>query len=328
MIAIIVFLSGWGAISFANILAKNQPLLLFLWFFIPVTALWLGSTITRNEFSIFQLTIIRKALLTLMGFIAIITLAILTESREYFKISSSGFVESIFELALLSFFVLLIYLTWWGLTNGIKGLEAIGNKDESIGYTSEGVYDPNKMVLLDSCRTCFTPRDYDISYCPTCGREDLSGEWPSSAEGELCFYHPNLNAFAYCCICSQPICKECNNSEKQELIGPSSEGYYLYRCKSCTEKISKIEYNFRFLLQSKKCCAKHRNKKQVFVCQVCALPLCERCAYFIEAGRWPKKLGEGPYCLECYWTLSSGQTPIRWLSGLDALRVRRKTTNV
>lgn len=66
------------------------------------------------------------------------------------------------------------------------------------------------------------------------------------------------------------------------------------------------------------CCAKHYDRRAVYACMKCLLPLCSACAYFTRAKVFVRRRGLGPHCLTCFRTCVPRGSKYRWLAGSDS----------
>jgi len=177
------------------------------------------------------------------------------------------------------------------------------------------VIDPNQTGPFHICLTCFTPKANDFTFCQTCGRIQGFFETPLEVWGEHCFVHNSIAASTYCVLCARPICKNCNEREGVSFVS----GLPTPQCRSCLDRLRKLETDFRNFVNHTKTCAKHRDRPAVFNCVSCGLPHCPECSYFVIGGLFTTKLKAGPYCLPCFRTAHMGRTRRHWISGRRAL---------
>lgn len=191
----------------------------------------------------------------------------------------------------------------------------------------KGIWDPNEIGPFDRCSRCFTEFTDNYAFCSHCGRISTVFQTQCDASEDKCHNHPSRNAIGYCCLCSQPICVECNNEEKQHFS--FTAGFRdLFYCHECMDKCKAIEKTFLEKISKSGFCAKHHDHKAAFKCIKCGSPICPYCSYFKNAGWFRRKLGEGPYCLRCFRSATYKGGRSRWISGKEALEKKWVTKSL
>ena len=174
-------------------------------------------------------------------------------------------------------------------------------------------WNPNVVGPLDRCPRCWAPVAQDFAYCYTCGKTSLVFKsLPVEHRGQ-CYRDGTHPAEWTCCLCRQPICRQCCARETNPFTGAGP----LWHCRQCVDAASAIETTFFALLSATRCCSKHRDIPAAFACKDCKLPLCLSCAYFTSKGILARKVGDGPYCLGCFRTFTVMHRRRRWFSGHD-----------
>ncbi len=180
------------------------------------------------------------------------------------------------------------------------------------------IWDPNEIGPNDRCIKCFTSYNNDYTFCSYCGHISTVFITPSKISGVKCYKHSEQNAINYCCLCTKPICDECNSKDDQHFS--FTAGFKdLYYCKECKTKQKEIIHKFNETIIKQRLCSKHKTKA-LFECIKCGLTLCSDCAYFTNIGWLRKKVGKGPYCLGCFRFETVKGARKNWISGSMALK--------
>lgn len=181
----------------------------------------------------------------------------------------------------------------------------------------ERIWNPSEIGPFGHCMKCFEPLGEDFAYCSRCGHVSTVFDTPAEATGIRCQRHTTVNAIAYCCLCADPICERCNSKDSQGFS--MAAGFReLYRCVRCVQERKELERQFKEHTEQHGACAKHRDTKAIFDCIRCDLLLCNQCSYFRNKGWIRKRLGDGPYCLACFRSVTLGGGRAGWISGREA----------
>lgn len=161
IIAVVVVVAFWLMLVCGEIFRAHLQAFLFLWFFLPIMAFWLGSKYMRSDFTISSLTATRTLLTCIMAFISMGFFANYEHIRdtvgyhfiEGYRVShyedtddfGRSYLDSevhtghwyskfglwLFEIAWLLLVVLLPCVTWVGCTKGIEALKRENTENEA-----------------------------------------------------------------------------------------------------------------------------------------------------------------------------------------------------
>src|SRR5262249_11927550 len=182
-----------------------------------------------------------------------------------------------------------------------------------MSHDHGSLWNPQIVGPLDRCLRCWTPFGDDVAYCTRCGKITSVFKSLSLNRGERCSVHQNSTAERTCCLCGRPICKDCCDHVITPIFMIGEQWY----CCLCVKEAKTIEKRFFDALSRSNCCAKHEEIISSFTCKICGLPLCLSCTYFTAAGIFKKRPADGPYCLTCFRSVTSGRNRNIWFSGHD-----------
>jgi hypothetical protein len=179
------------------------------------------------------------------------------------------------------------------------------------------IIDPRIPGPFDRCLCCFSPGLDGARYCPNCGQQrgwlDVGDE---KLNGKRCVYHSERSAHAFCAICGNPICTECE----------ARRGYAMFflmetpQCHHCLDTIARLERDYAERLRRSQVRAKHPSQRAQLSCISCELLHCDCCLYYVTKGIFRIQTAKGPYCLGCFRRKTERSS--RWISAYAA-RLRK-----